>query len=863
MDVIAEINRRLFETIETWLPNTKRTAQGVQACNPIRGDQNPESMMIYPNGRGKDFAADQALDCINLYAAQNNLQNGDAIKYLSDKFGLSTSKTLPKRIEGAVSGRKVKLSVVQNNAVNEFVYPPEPYPANAFTHYKYGPPSVVYTYFDIHNKLIGYTCRFDFKDGNKAVLPFTWSNTSGKYGWHWNADAWKNDWPIYGIEKLAQMPNATVIIGEGEKVCDYAQRLLPDCVVLGVGGTGKVKKVKWDFLKGRTVLIWPDADQKFDKKTGELLPPHEQPGMKAAIQIAQLLESEKPKIIIPPKGVTDGWDLADAAEEGWTASKVFDYITRSSFTEDELEKELGVSWKKKKDTYDDYIQNLPKHSIPDDLESRFFPLVVVEEFLNEKGEPKKKVNVPSTIKNYLKVHIEENFKEFDEFIISEKEMEESKQKLSRAKRRERAVKAKRAIKTKSLKHIKNIIWCDCNQKIRNGATKEEIENHFFNILDQKRDEALKILQEKTTYDGTTFDDALRITSIWIAHAISKDDVLTDEFIKLCEVQAKVLLHFIWQVKSKMHYHQVKMHMMPILIGVQGNGKSEFVRNLCKVLTIPYGGYVRDVYMDEIGQEKNEIILAQTLINILDEMAGIAKSDLSKYKNFASRYTVNPRGFATQMALGEIFNQSTQIGCANVTNLNEIVHDDSGNRRFFPIHVHGMKRRKLAYRGEGTDLMLEKLDFIEEDNVFPYEFDAIALWKMVDHDWDCFVEDDSIAAVQLEHRYEPLKQFLENISAQIINEDEYKSLVRKSDMPDDCKLVSIGLLLEIFKTMTKMNNTELKRWNVQKFGLEMKKLGAIPWICNDRALFYKSKVCGLIADWSQIETRMRLPWNTQI
>lgn len=68
--------------------------------------------------------------------------------------------------------------------------------------------------------------------------------------------------PIYGLDRLALFPAAKVIVCEGEKAADAAQRLLPDCVcVTSSGGSNGAEKTDWNPLCGRDVTIWPDADE--------------------------------------------------------------------------------------------------------------------------------------------------------------------------------------------------------------------------------------------------------------------------------------------------------------------------------------------------------------------------------------------------------------------------------------------------------------------------------------------------------------------------------------------------------------------------------------------------------------------------
>lgn len=172
---------------------------------------------------------------------------------------------------------------------------------------------------------IGYVCRFDKPEGGKDVVPLAyWVNTStGEMAWRFAA--FPKPRPIYGLDRLAANPTAQVLIVEGEKAADAAQKLFGSrlVVVSWPGGGKAVRYVDWSPLKGRRVGLWPDADQKtYPEKhelAGELMPFIEQPGTVAMVDVAEALEglAESVRFITPPQGVPDGWDLADDLPEGF------------------------------------------------------------------------------------------------------------------------------------------------------------------------------------------------------------------------------------------------------------------------------------------------------------------------------------------------------------------------------------------------------------------------------------------------------------------------------------------------------------------------------------------------------------------
>ena len=109
--------------------------------------------------------------------------------------------------------------------------------------------------------------------------------------------------PLYGLDRLYRMPAAPVLIVEGAKAADAAQRLLPGmaCVTWrgGCDGTNNAAHQDWSALRGRDITIWPDADDV---------------GRAAAWRVARHLRAiGVPRLrVVETSMLPDGWDLADA-----------------------------------------------------------------------------------------------------------------------------------------------------------------------------------------------------------------------------------------------------------------------------------------------------------------------------------------------------------------------------------------------------------------------------------------------------------------------------------------------------------------------------------------------------------------------
>lgn len=184
-----------------------------------------------------------------------------------------------------------------------------------------------WTYLDGDEKLLGYVVRYIEEDGEKTYRPWTYGRHASHLNPSWKSQAWTaGRRPIYGLDLLAKRPTDKVLIVEDEKTADAARALMPGMVcITWPGGANGIAHVDWTPLKGRNILLVPDADFA---------------GEKAMINVAayllaigctvrQLDTSDKAK----------GWDLADAVADGWTNQDLVDWAKEriSPLTSREIE----------------------------------------------------------------------------------------------------------------------------------------------------------------------------------------------------------------------------------------------------------------------------------------------------------------------------------------------------------------------------------------------------------------------------------------------------------------------------------------------------------------------------------------------
>jgi putative DNA primase/helicase len=135
-------------------------------------------------------------------------------------------------------------------------------------HFSLGKPSAIWPYRNNNGLLEGYVCRFETtkQDGtsSKEFRPYRYGalfeNGQTKVGWHWKG--WDEKRPLYGLDELRKHLNAPVLVVEGEKKVDAANRLFPDYVAISsMNGAQSPHKSDWTPVAGRDVVIWPDHDE--------------------------------------------------------------------------------------------------------------------------------------------------------------------------------------------------------------------------------------------------------------------------------------------------------------------------------------------------------------------------------------------------------------------------------------------------------------------------------------------------------------------------------------------------------------------------------------------------------------------------
>lgn len=121
----------------------------------------------------------------------------------------------------------------------------------------------LHTYADKENNPIFWRARLKHPNGKKCIRPL-YKDANNVYHLGEPPTLDKKHKPLYGLQILAENPNATVIIVEGEYPADilnkHFQNISSKICAITSGGATSADITDWEPLANRTCIIWPDND---------------------------------------------------------------------------------------------------------------------------------------------------------------------------------------------------------------------------------------------------------------------------------------------------------------------------------------------------------------------------------------------------------------------------------------------------------------------------------------------------------------------------------------------------------------------------------------------------------------------------
>jgi putative DNA primase/helicase len=314
--------------LDRWLPGGKRQGKEYVVRNPNRDDAHAGSLSVeIASGKGGDFATGETFgDYVGLVAFADKCGMSEAAEALAEFLRIPANAAPPVQTPAAASKEK--------KTWRPLLPVPEGAPAPPKANPKRGRPSTIYTYTDAAGALLGYVWRHEARPPEfprKDFYPlFFCSNEAGKCEWRFQLPPPPR--PLYGLKQLADRPNVTVILHEGEKAADAGQHLAPDCVNMAwPSGSNAVDKADFGPLAGRDVLLWPDHDAPGRKAMQTAAKAVKRAGARSVKFIdtaffEKATVSAGGRIVERLAPLPAGWDCADAEVEGWTPTLLDDLL---------------------------------------------------------------------------------------------------------------------------------------------------------------------------------------------------------------------------------------------------------------------------------------------------------------------------------------------------------------------------------------------------------------------------------------------------------------------------------------------------------------------------------------------------------
>ena len=284
------LNARLLGNSESllnqWFPDGRKIGCEYKVAG-LSGGKGMSLSINCKTGAWADFATgDKGGDMISLYAAMHGLTQSSAASELEPHIDMMREPSID-----------VSALLQQAKQPSRMHAIPAAILASAtFSCYPVGIPSGKWIYPDEAGNPILVIARYD-TDKGKEFRP-----------WHWDGSQLVSKHPetrpLYNLAALSRHPERYVLVTEGEKAADAAQKIVGDMAVVTTwpGGANGYKKADWSVLNGRHVILWPDADK---------------PGMDAMQGVCDVV-SHKSCVILDVSPFSEKWDAADALAEGWT-----------------------------------------------------------------------------------------------------------------------------------------------------------------------------------------------------------------------------------------------------------------------------------------------------------------------------------------------------------------------------------------------------------------------------------------------------------------------------------------------------------------------------------------------------------------
>ena len=330
----------LVEVVQRYVKLRKRGAAEWEGLCPFHDEKTPSFTVNEVKGFVHCFGCGAHHDVIGFVMAITGRSFLEACEQLGAGGDLGAARNEPRRaIEDLDdAGKWVPISPVPTDV-------PELMASGGWTVPLFNPksgrvsrwkPARVDAYRDAESQLLGHVLRLDLppKNGRTAgkwTPQVTWCvGPQGRK--QWCLQSFLDPRPLCGLDDLAAMPEAPVLMVEGEKCRAAGAGASSQYAVLTwPGGSNGLARVDWSPLANRDVVLWPDADE--PGRRAMLGHCNDAGDIRAGVAQYAARAGARSLRYINTEGRPKGWDIADALlVDGWTwpqlaawaAARVFD-----------------------------------------------------------------------------------------------------------------------------------------------------------------------------------------------------------------------------------------------------------------------------------------------------------------------------------------------------------------------------------------------------------------------------------------------------------------------------------------------------------------------------------------------------------
>lgn len=264
-----------------------------------------------------------------------------------------------------------------------------------------------------------------------------------------------------------------------------------------------------------------------------------------------------------------------------------------------------------------------------------------------------------------------------------------------------------------------------------------------------------------------------------------------------DIDVMAMSHFLWQIKRKIFGMPVRDHLMVIVYGGQGVGKSIAVERLLSVIS----SYTLNIEVTALNNPSGYRILGENYAAVFDELQGAKRADVDALKRLTTATTTDSRTLHTQN------NEKNLQNCAFIGTTNKPVNlnffDTTGMRRFYELKSTFTDRKTLN------------------------SIDYLALWQGIDENRETLYIDS-------------VREELKQAQEQLVSKDEILIfLEEKNWIPnehDEVTVYAASRVFEEFQLWAGLNG--FQPINSVLFGKRLTALNSLEKFRKGNGYFYK-------------------------